>query len=191
MKRTLSAEVHWYFCRGAVNNSLTTHFTTQSGPVFNLSVRLLASIALYRHISVHLYACRRHECWNMLASLSLHLRKKINTKQNLEIYKDVAVKHLLHAYETCSDMKSSLHIYFLLPAGFLSSFCVSCFTHSCLRHFSGGNECVCVCFSRYMCVGSYIQYFVLGLNQASTPEDCRLMWPISSDYSCMVTASLT
>lgn len=41
-----------------------------------------------------------------------------------------------------------------------------------------------------MCESSGAQCFVLGLNQASAPEDCRLMWPISSDYSCMVTVSL-
>lgn len=29
-----------------------------------------------------------------------------------------------------------------------------------------------------MCVGSDAQCFILGLNQASAPEDCRLMWPI-------------
>lgn len=39
-----------------------------------------------------------------------------------------------------------------------------------------------------MCGGAHC--FILGLNQASAPEDCRLMWPISSDYSCMVTVSL-
>lgn len=50
--------------------------------------------------------------------------------------------------------------------------------------------CVCV-FAPHMCVGSGTQRFILGLNQASAPEDCRLMWPISSDYSCMVTVSLT
>lgn len=41
-----------------------------------------------------------------------------------------------------------------------------------------------------MWVGIDTQCLILGINQASAPEDCRLMWPISSDYSCMVTASL-
>lgn len=45
-------------------------------------------------------------------------------------------------------------------------------------------------FALCMCVSSGAQCFILGLNQASAPEDCRLMWPISSDYSCMVTESL-
>lgn len=52
-------------------------------------------------------------------------------------------------------------------------------------------ECVSACFKRYACVQAAArQCFILGLNQASAPEDCRLMWPISSDYSCMVTVSL-
>lgn len=52
-------------------------------------------------------------------------------------------------------------------------------------------ECVSVCtFPLCMCVGIDTRRLILGLNQASAPEDCRLMWPISSDYSCMVTASL-
>lgn len=41
-----------------------------------------------------------------------------------------------------------------------------------------------------MCVSSGLQCFLLGLIQASASEDCRLMWPISSDYSCTVAASL-
>lgn len=45
-------------------------------------------------------------------------------------------------------------------------------------------------FAPCMCVSSGAQCFILGLNQASAPEDCRLMWPISSDYPCMVTESL-
>lgn len=52
-------------------------------------------------------------------------------------------------------------------------------------------ECVSTCFKHYACVQAAArQCFILGLNQASAPEDCRLMWPISSDYSCMVTVSL-
>lgn len=45
---------------------------------------------------------------------------------------------------------------------------------------------VCVC----VCVSSGVQCFIRGLIQASASEDCRLMWPISSDYSCTVTVSL-
>lgn len=41
-----------------------------------------------------------------------------------------------------------------------------------------------------VCLSSVAQCFILELIQASAPEDCRLMWPISSDYCCMVTVSL-
>ena len=40
-----------------------------------------------------------------------------------------------------------------------------------------------------MCAGGGTYCFIGGLIQASAPEDCRLMWPIWSDNSCMVTVS--
>lgn len=68
--------------------------------------------------------------------------------------------------------------------------------HSVIQHFlhltriaHPANRSTCV-FVLCMCVSSGLQCFLLGLIQASASEDCRLMWPISSDYSCTVAVSL-
>lgn len=65
---------------------------------------------------------------------------------------------------------------------FPSSVILTAFPLTCITHPANRSMC--------MCVSSGLQCFLLGLIQASTSEDCRLMWPISSDYSCTVAVSL-
>lgn len=97
-----------------------------------------------------------------------------NSKTGLQIGNSLTVWTRLWIYNSVIYVNSLLQL-------FLQHFLLL----TCIAH--PANRCMCV----YLCcVSSGLQCFLLGLIQASASEDCRLMWPISSDYSCTVAVSL-
>ena len=98
--------------------------------------------------------------------------------------------NLCHVHTHPSSVSLSATCLTLFRPLFLSSQDIH--SHICAVQYYCASMSVYLCvFALCMCVGSGTQCFILGLNQVSAPEDCRLMWPISSDYSCMVTVSQT
>lgn len=142
------------------------------------------------HFSVHCWS----ECYCRLTSLSQLLNTtEENLKKSCYWTSASTVWHCvcLHLIKPLSYMHKPSYCLLSHPPHpfFLSAQHVHTFIHCTVLMCK--YECVSACFKRYACVQAAArQCFILGLNQASAPEDCRLMWPISSDYSCMVTVSL-
>lgn len=67
------------------------------------------------------------------------------------------------------------------------SYLPSTYTHPC----TVVRMCIRVYLSNACVCKQWRAVFHSWIKPGQPPQDCRLMWPISSDYSCMVTASPT
>lgn len=89
----------------------------------------------------------------------------------------------LHWVKLCSNLHSVLLLFSLVST-------TSFFFLLSARYTRQEYYCSSISvYPHYNCVSSDALFFVPRLNQAGGSEDCRLMWPISSNYSCMFTVS--